>query len=173
MIPSFVIDVASVRAGEPTVRFSRRIEGASRRISVRMPPPLRARLMRHAHDCHTTAIMPLAQRGLLQLMEGKHRLVSHWIPDARGGRFHHIVERQVRGQARIECGSLPSHTKGKGILPTVPVSIPDALDDAVRSESRHVGKALVALADWQLTELIHRRKQITVTPLPLTKAPRA
>lgn len=162
----FSIDVATVRAGEPRVRFTRRIEGASRRISMRMPPPLRARLMRHAPDCHNTAIMPLAHRGLLQLIEGKQRLISHWIPDERGGRFHHMLERQVRGQTRIECGSLPSHTKAKGVIPTVLVSIPDALEDAVRSESRYVGKALVALADWQLTELIRGRKQITVTPLP-------
>jgi len=116
--------------------------------------------------------MPLAHRGLLKLIEGKQRLVSHWVPDARGGRFHHRLERQVRGQVRIECGTLPTHTKVDGRLPRVPVSIPGALDDALRTEARHVSNALAALADWQLTALIQSRQQIIVTPEPLTKASR-
>lgn len=161
----FTIETQSTRPGQPRVVFTRRIEGASRRVEVRMPQPLRERLRRHAPECHTTSIMPLAQRGLVQLIKSKQRLLSQWLPSARGGRFHHQLLPQERGQTRIECGPLPSLTKVSGRAPSVQVSIPDVLHRALRTEARHVSTALAALADWQLTQLIDSREQIRVMPL--------
>lgn len=160
----FHIEREIARGAQPRVVFTGWIEGASQRAEVRLPPPLRERLQQYAPNCRTTAVVALAHQGLLQLINDEQRLVSNWIPDAKGGHFHHMPVPEERGMPRVDCGALPRQSKAEGRTPNVAVSIPDALLRALRTEARHVSTGLAALADWQLTMLINGKQRIVVTP---------
>lgn len=160
----FQMEASAARGSQPRVVFNGRIRGASQRISVRLPDALRIKLLKYAPTCHTIAVVALAQRGLLKLIDEKERLVSHWLPDGSGGEFFHAVMPWKRGQTHVECGALPSRSKSAGRTHAPMISVPDALLEALATESRYLSNALTALADWEIDRLIEQRQRITVTP---------
>lgn len=159
----FDVERASVRGKEPRVVLTRRSRGEKRlkRSMVRLPASLCDRLRVYAPDCpRTIAVVALAHEGMLNLIRTQQRLVSQWIPAAKGGRLHHRLIPQVRGTFRVEGGTLP-----RASTRDATIGIPEAMHDALRTEGHHVSVALVALVDWYLAQLIDGRERITVTPL--------
>ena len=160
----FHVERARASSTKPRVVFTSRLrgEGRTKRIVARLPLSLWQRLPTDSQACsHAGAMVALAHEGLHQLIDSKQRLISAWIPESKGGRFHHILMPQERGIPRIDGGSLPQAT---GMHRTM-VTLPDALQAALSAEGRHVSTSMVALADWQLTQLIDGREQIRVTPI--------
>ncbi|BFI94961.1 MAG: hypothetical protein RSP_04710 [Rhodanobacter sp.] len=167
----FHVERARAPGTKPRVVFisRERGEGRTKRIVARLPLSLWQRLPNDSHVCsHAGAMAVLAHEGLNQLIDTQQRLISAWIPESKGGRFHHILMPQERGIPRIDGGNLP-HTSA---VHRTMVTLPNALQTALRSEGRHVSTSLVALADWQLNQLIDGREQIRVTPLREPKASR-
>lgn len=165
----FHIERARAAGTKPRVVYTSRMrgEGRTKRIVARMPLSLWQRLPNDTQACsHAGAMVALAHEGLNQLIDTQQRLISAWIPESRGGRFHHILMPQERGIPRVDGGNLPQTSD----IHRTMVTLPNALQIALRTEGRHVSTALVALADWQFTQLIDDREQIRVTPI---RQPRA
>ena len=148
--------VRSTRA--PRVLMATRLRGAARRVELRMPEAFHARMLKDAPGCRTTAVVALAQRGLLHLIDHHQRLNSQWIAERGGGRFVHVVLPAIDGQPDVTCSSFDAD------VPHSAVSIPGPLIDALKVHARHPGTALVALADWQLGLLLQRHERLIVTP---------
>ena len=156
----------------PRVALTARLRGVQRSIDLRMPSAFRDRMKVAAPGCSTTAVVALAQRGLLVLIAQNQRLMSQWIPErTASGRFSHLVLPAIDGQPLVYCGPFDAQVKHS------PVSVPGPMLDALNLYTRH-RTALVALADWQLDLLPERRERVifshgpTITDPERTPSPR-
>jgi len=148
----------------PRVALTARLRGVQRSVDLRMPAAFRDRMKEAAPKCSTTAVVALAQRGLLALLAQNQRLMSQWIPERTAGRFLHLVLPVIAGQPLVYCGPFDAHVKHS------PVSIPGPMLDALNVYTRH-RTALVALADWQLDLLTERRERLIFSPGPAVTDP--
>lgn len=149
----------------PRVASTARLRGVERSVDLRMPAAFRDRMKEAAPGCSTTAVVALAQRGLLALLAQNQRLMSQWIPErTTGGRFLHLVLPAIDGQPLVFCGPFDAQVKHS------PVSIPGPMLDALNLYTRH-RTALVALADWQLDLLTERRERVIFSPGPTITDP--
>jgi len=149
----------------PCVALSARLRGVQRSIDLRMPSAFRDRMKEAAPGCSTTAVVALAQRGLLGLIARNQRLMSQWLPErTASGRFLHLVLPAIDGQPLVYCGPFDAQVKHS------PVSIPGPMLDALNLHTRH-HTALVALADWQLDLLTERRERVIFSPGPTITDP--
>jgi hypothetical protein len=156
----FESEVAAMSKRHPRIVLTARLRGVERSIDLRMPAAFRDRMKEAAPGCSTTAVVALAQRGLLALLTQKQRLMSQWIPErTTGGRFLHLVLPAIDGQPLVYCGPFDGQVKHS------PVSIPGPMLDALSLYTKH-RTALVALADWQLDLLTERRERLIFSPGP-------
>lgn len=149
----------------PRIALTARLRGVERSIDLRMPAAFRDRMKEAAPGCSTTAVVALAQRGLLALLTENLRLMSQWIPErTKGGRFLHLVLPAIDGQPLVYCGPFDAQVKHS------PVSIPGPMLDALSLYTKH-RTALVALADWQLDLITERRERLIFSPGPTVTDP--
>jgi hypothetical protein len=148
----------------PRVALTARLRGVQRSVDLRMPAAFRDRMKEAAPKCSTTAVVALAQRGLLALLGQNQRLMSQWIPERTAGRFLHMVLPAIEGQPLVYCGPFDAYVKHS------PVSIPGPLLDALNLYTRH-RTALVALADWQLDLLTEHHERLIFSPGPTVTDP--
>lgn len=153
----FESEVAAMSKRHPRIVLTARLRGVERSIDLRMPAAFRDRMKEAAPGCSTTAVVALAQRGLLALLTQKQRLMSQWIPERTAGRFLHLVLPAIDGQPLVYCGPFDAHVKHS------PVSIPGPMLDALNVHTKH-RTALVALADWQLDLLKERHERLIFSP---------
>jgi hypothetical protein len=161
----FESGVAVMSKHHPRVELTARLRGVQRSIDLRMPAAFRDRMKEAAPKCSTTAVVALAQRGLLELIAQNQRLMSQWIPERKaGGRFLHVMLPAIVGQPLVYCGPFEADVKHS------PVSIPGPMVDALNVHTKH-RTALVALADWQLDLLTERRERLIFSPGPTVTDP--
>lgn len=161
----FESEVAAMSKRHPRVMLTARLRGVERSVDLRMPMAFRARMKEAAPGCSTTAVVALAQRGLLALLAQNQRLMSQWIPErTESGRFLHLMLPAIDRQPLVYCGPFDAQVKHS------PVSVPGPMLDALNLYTRH-RTALVALADWQLDLLTERRERLIFSPGPTVTDP--
>lgn len=161
----FQCEVAAMSHRHPRIALTARLRGVKRIADLRMPAAFRDRIKEAAPSCSTTAVVALAQRGLLELIAENQRLMSQWIPERKaGGRFLHLTLPAIVGQPLVYCGPFDAEVKHS------PVSIPGPMLDALNLYTKH-RTALVALADWQLDLIMERRKRLIFSPGPTVTDP--